>query len=143
MIYKEHSIYKQGLTEDEVRNLLTYWEDVTNKFTLKDSNHFFNGGYIQENKLLKQLKFSIRIDFHNILSLPNNNYKELNDLFSFSDYTLKPGASSYSAAYFTPAQPKSWCMVWNDATTINAQFYNVSNSSNLSGFVINTIILYE
>ena len=138
----EPTIYKQGLSLKDVSDAITDWIDVTSEFTPKLTNMFFNGGSITKNEILKELKFSIRVDFHIPDGISANGKKTYNDIFSHN-YSLISGSTSLNGAYVDEFFPKAFCMMWNDNSTFNIQIYNPTSGTSLKGFVISGIVLYE
>lgn len=145
MIYKQPAIYKQGIDENEISSFITNWQDVTNEFSLNDSNWILAYGKILKNEALKQIKFSIRIDLITPQAMGQYSLIEKNDILSF-DYIFESSISSLCPAYIDDdydRRPRGFCMVWNDEHTINAQIFNPSDKSQLSAFSITTTLIYK
>lgn len=137
------SIYKNGLDESDISKLMTDWKDVTNEFTLNDSNLELNYGKILKNEMSKQIKISVRLDLKYLESLPQYSVVEKQNLLS-SGYIYEPGISSFSAAYMEDLTlPIGLCMMWNDEHSINVQIVNPSIYTTLKGFIIESTLIYK
>lgn len=145
MIYKDPSIYKSGLNKEQISELLTDWIDVTNEFTINDSNLELVYGKILKNESLKEIKISIRLDLISLESINQYQVIAKNDILS-SNYNFNDGISSLSAAYIDnlgAAIPRGFCMMWNDEHKINVQITNPSDHTVLKGFIIEAVLVYN
>ena len=145
MIYKGPSIYKSGLNKEEISELLTDWIDVTNEFTINDSNLELVYGKILKNEALKEIKISIRLDLISLESINQYQVIAKTDILS-SNYNFEDGISSLSAAYIDnlgAVIPRGFCMMWNDEHTINVQITNPSDQTVLKGFIIEAVLVYK
>ena len=145
MVYKEDTVYKQGLTLTDIENAAGTWETITNKIGSPNTSSFSESGFLFEyNRTLSLLHIAFYVKNTTPVNLTYGSYINLfdfnvdlpgtNDNRLFNGEGIAIASEENVSSSVCLISPRPYNFVPGRSNMIYAQSFNTMRATIITGF---------